>query len=253
MSVRVFPEALPDIAGIASVLANPSRAVMCAALMDGRAWTVGELGRYAGLARSTASEHVDLLVERGFVMDVRQGRHRYVRLAGDDVARVIESLGSIATASLPTPPVLRAWTRDRTMRDGRTCYRHLAGRLGVDLTAALRQRGFIQDNWQVTPSGRSLLESWGIAPGQLGLADPCMDSIERRFHLGGPLGAAVCRALLDRSWIERLGSTRAVRLTATGESALRSAGLGIRSGAQPVPSRSERQGSARGGGEAAPD
>ena len=84
---RLFPEAVPDVAGTAAALADPSRAAMCAALMDGRAWTVGELGSYAGIARSTASEHVDVLAERGLVTRIRQGRHCYVVLSGPEAAR----------------------------------------------------------------------------------------------------------------------------------------------------------------------
>ena len=133
MSARVFPEALPDISTIATALADRSRAAMCAALMDGRAWTVGELAAYAGLARSTASEHVDVLVSRGIAVDARQGRHRYISLAGEDTARVIEGLGAAARSTLPTPPSLSAWTANKHLQQGRTCYRHLAGRLGVCL------------------------------------------------------------------------------------------------------------------------
>ena len=121
MSVRVFPEAVPDISVIAAALADRSRAAMCAALMDGRAWTVGELAAYTGLARSTASEHVGVLVGRGIAVDTRQGRHRYITLAGDDVARVIEELGALARNPLPTPPSLSAWTADRHLRQGRSC------------------------------------------------------------------------------------------------------------------------------------
>lgn len=113
MVARVFPEAVPDISTVASALADSSRAAMCAALMDGRAWTVGELGRYAGLARSTASEHVDVLVTHGLVHDIRQGRHRYIRLAGEDIARVVESLGVVARSPCP---LLTASARHGRMR-----------------------------------------------------------------------------------------------------------------------------------------
>ena len=230
MLSRTFPEAVPDISAIATVLADRSRAAMCAALMDGRAWTVGELGAYAGLARSTATEHVGVLVGRGIAVDTRQGRHRYISLAGDDIARVIEALGVVTEDTLPTPPSLSAWTANKHLQQGRTCYRHLAGRLGVELTARLKDRDLIDPGWQLTRSGEELLTAWGVplGAGRAGrLTAPCMDSTERRLHLAGPLGAAICQTLLARGWVERLGATRAVRLTPAGRAVFDDAGLAV--------------------------
>ena len=238
MSVRVFPEAGPDISVIAAALADRSRAAMCAALMDGRAWTVGELAAYTGLARSTASEHVGVLVGRGIAVDTRQGRHRYITLAGGDVARVIEELGALARNPLPTPPSLSAWTADRHLRQGRTCYKHLAGRLGVELAARLEDHDLIGTGWQLTRSGEDLLAAWGVlrAGEAERLAVPCMDSTERRFHLAGPLGAEICRTFFSRGWVERLGATRAVRLTPAGRAVLDTAGLAVVED-EPAPAR----------------
>ena len=52
-----------------------------------------------------------------------------------------------------------------------------------------------------------------------------MDSTERRFHLGGPLGTALTQALFDRAWIARIGRSRAVKITEPGREALAQAGL----------------------------
>ena len=230
MSARVFPEALPDISTIATALADRSRAAMCAALMDGRAWTVGELAAYAELARSTASEHVSILVGCGIAVDTRQGRHRYISLANEDTARAIESLGAAARSTLPTPPSLGAWTASKRLRQGRTCYRHLAGRLGVELTARLTDCALINPGWQLTRSREELLTAWGTPLGASRderLAAPCMDSTERRFHLAGPLGTAICQTLLSRRWVERLGAAHAVRLTPAGRAVLDDAGLAV--------------------------
>ncbi|WP_035809983.1 MULTISPECIES: ArsR/SmtB family transcription factor [Micrococcales] len=225
MIVRVYPESVPDISATATALADASRAAMCAALMDGRAWTVGELGNYAGLARSTASEHVDALVAHGIVRDIRQGRHRYIRLAGEDVAHVIECLGALASSDLPTPHSLIASRANTNLREGRTCYQHLAGKLGVSLVEQLQDRDYIDSQWQVTRRGRRLFTQWGVPITMLTTGTPCMDSTERRFHLGGPFGTGLCKALLHREWVARIGRTRAVRLTATGREALIDAGL----------------------------
>lgn len=198
---------------------------MCAALMDGRAWTVGELSNYCGIARSTASEHVDLLTERGLVFDIRQGRHRYVRLAGGDVARVIESLGIVAQSKFDTPRSLRASSATDRARTGRTCYKHLAGRLGVALAEQLCDKGCLTDMWEPTAAGRDLFAAWGLPYAQSVTATPCMDSTERRFHLAGPLGKELCALFFDKGWIERHGTSRAVRLTNAGTTALADCGI----------------------------
>ena len=227
--MRVFPEAIPDISAIAIAMADTSRAAMCAALMDGRAWTVGELGRYAGLARSTASEHasehVNMLVAHDIVHDIRQGRHRYIRLAGEDIAHVIESLGAVARSDLPTPRSLTASRANTNLREGRTCYQHLAGKLGVSLAEQFHDHDYIDDRWQVTQRGYRLFTQWGAPTTMLNTGRPCMDSTERRFHLAGPLGTGLCKTLLYKEWISRVGDTRAVRLTPAGRAALVDAGL----------------------------
>ena len=222
---RFFPEAVPDVAGTAAALADRSRAAMCAALMDGRTWTVGELGSYAGVARSTASEHVDVLAARGLVTRVRQGRHCYITLSGPEAARVIEALGVMAASVLPTARSLNAWTANRRVLAARTCYRHLAGRLGVGLAEQLRERGHLDPSWGLTGSGEDLLATWGMEKPLHTRGEACMDSTERQFHLGGPLGTALTQAFFDRAWITRIGRSRAVKVTAAGREALAQAGL----------------------------
>lgn len=241
-AARMFPESMPNIARVAQALANTSRAAMCAALMNGLAWTVGELARYAGLARSTASEHVSILVGCGIAREVRQGRHRYVLLAGEQAAQVIESLGILSNAELPAPPSLRATRLSAQAREGRTCYRHLAGRLGVRLTEALQARGLIDKHFQPTATGHAMFESWGVPTDQLSSAAPCLDTTERQFHIAGPLGTGLCQTFMRNGWVERVGGTsrveetdssaevvvtsprsltRAVRLTAVGRARLK--------------------------------
>lgn len=229
MAGRTFPEAVPDIATSAAALADQSRAAMCAALMDGRARTLGELATYCGITRSTASEHASLLVARGLVTEVRQGRHRYLRLAGERVARVIEDLGVIASTTLSTPASLRATTANGRLRAGRTCYKHLAGRLGTGLTTQMQQLRLLDGSWQPTASGRNLFIQWGVSEDEAAEARTCMDSTERQCHLAGPAGNAICRTFLARGWIERIGTTRAVRLTQPGTDALAEAGMKIAS------------------------
>lgn len=222
---RTFPEGLPDISGVAAALADSSRAAMCAALMDGRAWTATELAEYSGLGRPTVSKHLDRLVQARIVTEVRQGRHRYLRLAGDDVAALIETLGAFSQRRLVAPSSLRSTRRNSDIRAGRTCYKHLAGRLGVGLTCQMRRRDILNKNWSITQDGMQLLTSWGLQQPEAKHATPCMDSTERRYHLAGPLGVELCATLFRNGWVQRIGTIRAVRLTPPGQQALASADL----------------------------
>lgn len=207
---------------------------MCAALMAGRSWTAGELAEYAGVTAPTCSKHLGALVASGVVQEVRQGRHRYIRLANDDVARVIEALGCIAHKDMATPPSLNSSRLSRHARAGRTCYSHLAGELGVSLTQQFQQQGLVSSQWQTTPEGREVFTDWGVDGDLCGLS--CMDSTERQFHLAGELGKAICQVLFTKQWLTRLGTSRAVMLTPKGTEALAAVGITInRAGSETPP------------------
>jgi hypothetical protein avisC_11244 len=151
-----------------------------------------------------------------------------VVFSGDDVVRIIEGLGVIAATQSPSARSLRAWTQNHNLREARTCYRHLAGRLGVRLADRMRARGYLDGAWQLSPRGRKLVASWGLTFEAVPRGEACMDSIERRFHLGGKLGAALTELYLEHRWIVRKGQTRAVELTESGEKALEGASLAER-------------------------
>ncbi len=202
------------LADVAAVLADPSRATMCLALLDGRAWTVGELARAAGVAPSTASEHVGVLAGAGFVRTLRQGRHRYVRLEGPDVAELVERLGEFAGTEAPRG--LRADVRARRLAQARTCYDHLAGRLGVALRDGMLATGLIDDTdgLRVTRAGRTVLAELGVdltPRTRRPLLKDCLDWTERREHLGGALPAALLDRALSAGWLTR-DAHRAIRV-----------------------------------------
>nr|AFD20758.1 ArsR-family transcriptional regulator [Streptomyces rimofaciens] len=215
-----------SLAQIAGLLADRTRAAFCTALLDGRAWTAGELARHAGVARSTASEHLSRLISAGLLAEERQGRHRYVRLAGPEVAALIEDLTSWSPPD-PAPGNLRGASRTSAEARARTCYDHLAGRLGVALSDALLGQGIVTDDagLSITGHGRTRLAELGVPlpvrTGSRPVVRSCLDWTERRGHLGGALGAALCRAALERHWVERIGSGRALKITAAGERAFR--------------------------------
>ncbi|WP_406112734.1 ArsR/SmtB family transcription factor [Kitasatospora purpeofusca] len=229
-----------SLARLAALLADPTRAAFCTALLDGRAWTAGELARHAGVAPSTASEHLSRLIGGGLLAEERQGRHRYVRLAGPEVATLIEDLSSFAppagtpggptAVGSPAPRSLRESTRLSAEARARTCYDHLAGRLGVTVGDAVLARGLVteEDGPTLTALGRTWLTGLGAElPPRAGRAGArpvvrtCLDWTERRNHLGGAFGALLCRTALDRDWVQRIGSGRALRVTPDGERALR--------------------------------
>ncbi|MEV4413850.1 helix-turn-helix domain-containing protein [Catellatospora sp. NPDC049609] len=218
-----------DLASLAALLADQTRAAMCLALLDGRAWTAGELAAQAGVAPSTATEHLHRLISGGLLVQRRQGRHRYVQLAGSAVAQLIEDLAAHTAPSRTPARGLREATASAALRRGRTCYDHLAGRLGVALTDAMTTAGLLDQTggFALTPAGLTwLTDELGLDPVDLRqsrrpLARGCLDWTERRQHLAGTAGAEVCRRLLDNQWLVKVGSSRAVKITPIGKSELR--------------------------------
>ncbi|CAL9626430.1 hypothetical protein SUDANB105_05967 [Streptomyces sp. enrichment culture] len=223
------------LAALAGLIADTTRAACLLALLDGRAWTAGELARHAGVAPSTLSEHLGKLVAGGLLAEERQGRHRYVRLADARVAQLLEDLAAQVTPGAPDRPrSLREAGAGSAMARGRTCYDHLAGRLGIAVTDALGALGLLRRDtgFALTDAGLAWFADAGIdldRAGRRPLARACLDWTERRPHLAGVAGAALCRHALDAGWCVRIGSERAVKVTPTGERALSEA-LGIPAG-----------------------
>lgn len=217
------------IARLAGMIGDPSRAAMLAALLGGESLPAGELARRARVSASTASAHLARLAEAGLIVQRRAGRQRLYALAGVDVAEALEALARIAPPVAPEPVM-------RPLRFARTCYDHLAGRLGVLLTDKMIERGLLTPGFEVSAHGESWLEGLDIDVGELRrgrrrFARPCLDWTERRDHLAGAVGAAIADTLLARRWIVRLEGTRAVRLTLRGRDGLyRVLGLEIPAG-----------------------
>ena len=216
----------PQLARLAGLIADETRATCLLALLDGRAWTAGELARHAGVAASTLSEHLGRLVAGGLLVEERQGRHRYVRLADARVAQLVEELAAqVAPGDVVRPRSLRESSAGSAMARGRTCYDHLAGRLGIAVTDALTVRGLLRQDtgFALTDAGVRWFGATGIPldpKGRRPLARGCLDWTERRPHLAGLAGAALCRHAMDAGWCVRIGSERAVKVTPSGERAM---------------------------------
>ena len=220
----------PDtrLAQLAAAVAEPARARMLCALLDGRARTATELAGAADIAASTASAHIARLETSGLVTVVRQGKHRYAQLAGPAVAQALESL--LVVAGVPRSTSFKPST-PQALRHARSCYDHAAGELGValhDRLFSLRwlQRERDEGDYELTPAVASALEALGLDMASLRhtrrrLACACLDWSERRAHLGGALGAALLDLLLAHRWLQRDLDSRALRLTPAGKRLLR--------------------------------
>jgi DNA-binding transcriptional ArsR family regulator len=217
-----------DIAFVAGLLADPSRAAMCLALAGGEARPAGELAMRAGVSAQTASNHLARLVAGRILRVEQQGRWRYYRLAGPEIGHAVEALAVVA------PPQRASVTggaaedgATRRLKEARTCYSHLAGRLGVALADALVAERWLEDDgrgYLVTPLGARSLRALGIDARPRGgreAARRCLDWTERRHHVAGPVGTALAGLALERRWVRRLRDTRAVQVTPAGAQQLK--------------------------------
>jgi DNA-binding transcriptional ArsR family regulator len=209
------------VAAVAAAMADPSRVKMLCALMDGRAWTATELSAVADVAPSTASGHLTRLLEGRLISCLSQGRHRYYRLAGHDVAELVEQMMGLSWGRI-TPPESSA---PQSMREARTCYDHLAGRVAVQIYDFMLADGWLEpDGSALTLRGREQFLQRGVALGSHSRRKACcacLDWSERRFHLGGEAGAALLAHMESAGWIRRVAGFREVTLTARGKLALR--------------------------------
>ncbi|TJZ51029.1 winged helix-turn-helix transcriptional regulator [Streptomyces piniterrae] len=218
----------PDLAALASLLADRTRAAICIALLDGGAWSAGELAEYAAVAPSTTTEHLNLLVAGGLLAEERQGRRRYVRLAGPDTAEALENLAGLAPyRQVPVRSLAEANHR-RALHHARTCYDHIAGALGVAIAETMTERGLLVRDYgpALTRAGASWLGDLGIPDAGPSAAHrahvrTCLDWTVRRQHLSGAVGAALCRHALDQKWITKAPTTRIITVTEIGRAAFR--------------------------------
>ncbi len=230
-----------DISAVARVLADAGRSRMLFAVSDGRALPASRLAAEAGVSPATASSHLKRLTAAG-LMTVRQhGRHRYYRLASADVARLIETMAALA----PAAPVrsLREDTRGRALREARTCYDHLAGRLGVAIMRGLLDRGHIVGgdgtfdvavarsdrlsaygrdvDYRLSPTGAEFLTAFGAAlPPRRPVIRYCVDWSEQAHHLAGGVGHGLLERMLALEWIARRPDSRAIAVTDAGRAGL---------------------------------
>jgi DNA-binding transcriptional ArsR family regulator len=217
----------PSLAPVAALIGDPARANMLSALIGGRALTARELAEEAGVTPQTASSHLSRLEGGGLLLAVKQGRHRYFRLAGADVAEMLESIMGVAarTGQARTRP----GPRDPAIRHARVCYDHLAGEMGVALHDGLVHRGVIATRagaLRLTRRGAGFLANLGIDVAALAgarrpLCKGCLDWSMRREHLAGSVGASLLARIIELKWARRDRTSRAVLFSPDGEAKFR--------------------------------
>jgi DNA-binding transcriptional ArsR family regulator len=240
----------PDIARAAALLADPSRARILKCLADGRALPASVLAGEAGVGAATASVHLAKLVEGGLLAVERRGRQRLYRLTGPDVSAAMECLALIAPPLAITS--LKQSNRTNALHRARSCYDHLAGRLGVALMRGLLERGVLTGHdgvhrpdeavrdrpssyghdvqYTLTRAGRATLAGLGVDADRLPPRRPavryCVDWSEHQHHLAGGLGAVLTARLFALDWVRWGPSPRVVLLTDAGARGLEQA-LGV--------------------------
>jgi len=213
----------PNMAEIAALLGETSRATILASMMDGRFHTASELAYMAAIKPQTASFHLAKLVEGKLIKVEKQGRHRYFQLAGEDIAHFLESFLAIS----PPPEVrsLKQSSQIKLLQDARTCYDHLAGKLGVQLTESMLKAGYLTlegKQFVLTDEGTLFFTTFGIDLTALkrkrrSFSHACLDWSERRYHLAGALGCELLNQFFNLGWLLRVPSIRAIQVTEKGK------------------------------------
>jgi DNA-binding transcriptional ArsR family regulator len=226
--------AAANMVEVAALVGDTARATMLAALMGGQALTAGELAALAHISRPTASGHLNKLIAARLLAVSQKRRNRYYRIASPLVARMLESIKAVAAIEAPARYQPRS-ARDDALRFARTCYDHLAGRLGVAVADALVAKRYIvltEEGGEVTPSGARFLTEFGAglnakSAGRRIFCRACLDWSERRYHIAGFVGAEIWRRCLELGWLARQRDTRAVQVTAAGRRGFRDT-LGVK-------------------------
>jgi DNA-binding transcriptional ArsR family regulator len=217
----------PNIVGIAALIGDRARADILTVLLSGKALTAMELADAANVTKQTASSHLAKLMDRQLLVQEKQGRHRYFRLANEDVAQLLESLMGVAQRVGETR--LKTGPSEPALRRARVCYDHLAGDVGVQLLESMQQQRLLNvvgEGMELTPRGNEFCNELGIDIESLRklrrpLCRACLDWSVRRYHLAGSLGAALLERFVAGGWAKHLRNSRVVTLTAAGERALR--------------------------------
>ena len=205
---------------IASLIGDPTRATILWVLLDGKAFTATELAIAADTSPQNISMHLSKLVQAELLSVESQGRHKYYKFSNKDIAYAIEAL-----ANLIPPAKAMKTVKDSPVTHCRTCYDHLAGKVGVLITDSLLQQKIIDAGFEVSKKGEKWFTAFGIDIDELkqqrrSFLRPCLDWSERRHHIAGSLASALLDIMLEDDWIRRTKHSRAIVITAKGQKKL---------------------------------
>jgi len=234
--------AAANMVEVAALVGDTARATMLAALMGGQALTASELAGLAHISKSTVSGHLGKLTRARLLSVTSRRRNRYYRIASPLVARMLESIKAVAALEVP-PRYQPRSAQDDALRFARTCYDHLAGRVGVAIADALVAKRLVvltEEGGEVTAAGARFLTGFGAelnakTAGRRIFCRACLDWSERRYHVAGFVGAEIWRRCLERGWLTQGRDTRAVAVTPAGRRGLRETfGIKLDSAGQPA-------------------
>jgi DNA-binding transcriptional ArsR family regulator len=220
-----------EFSRIASLIGDPVRSKIMWALLDGRAYTATELANYTETTPQNISMHLTKLVMSDLLCVEKQGRHRYYNYARPEISYAIEALANLIPQANKS---IKINLPDQSVRFCRTCYDHLAGKIGVLLTDKLLElKILIKEgaDFKVSMQGEIFFATLNIDIHQLSnqkrsFARACLDWSERKPHLAGALGAAMLERMIANNWIRRTANSRAIVVTGKGKEALH-AKLGV--------------------------
>jgi DNA-binding transcriptional ArsR family regulator len=213
-----------EISRISTIIGDPVRSVILWTLLDNRAYTAIELANVVETSPQNISIHLSKLVNADLLTVESQGRHKYYKLLNPEIAGVIEGIANL----VPKERQKKVTDNNSGIKYCRTCYDHLAGKIGVEITAKLIDEKYIVlDNkaFLVTEEGKNFFNNLGIDLEALKkqkriFAKPCLDWSERKHHFSGSLAAALLNKMFEMDWIRRIDNSRAVSITANGQKAL---------------------------------
>lgn len=218
-----------DVATIGRLIGEPARTNMLLALMHGQALTATELARCANITPQTASAHLLKLIEARLITVQKQGRHRYHNIASQEIAKMIEAICGVASTQAASATRIVTGPRDPALRRARTCYDHFAGRLGVTITDSLIAKKYLvfnEEAGEISKKGVKHLATYGIdisnnkPRSKRPICRPCLDWSERRPHVAGIIGAAICKHFIANKFVVQPKNSRALKITHKGEAAL---------------------------------
>ena len=211
---------------IASLIGDPTRAIIMWTLLDGKAFTATELANAAHTSPQNISMHLAKLVQADLLSVESQGRHRYYRFSRKEIAYAIEAMANLLPPAAVKPDLHKQ--SHSAIQQCRTCYDHLAGKVGVALTDSLLEQQLIIDKkniFDLTSKGEKWFSDFGIDVDALkqqrrSFLRPCLDWTERRNHIAGSLAAALLDKMLLADWIRRTANSRAIVVTSKGQKEL---------------------------------